>query len=128
MPIPSLLFRVLASSLALAHASPIPPTPTSASSHWSKEEVLGLASVLVAVCGIIVALLIAFPKFRKSLYGPCRSTSLTPMCLIFGCMSDASQDCVMRQQEKSRDRMRKKYEDFVRFQEYVRLSEGRNEP
>ncbi|KAH7084961.1 hypothetical protein BKA63DRAFT_6863 [Paraphoma chrysanthemicola] len=128
MIIAGLRFHVLASSLALAHAVPTPPTPTPASSHWSKEDIFSLGSVLVAICGIIVALLIAFPKFRKWLYGPCRCTSMKRACLILGCVSNASQDCIARRQNFARERMRKKYEEFVRFQTYVELSEGRDEP
>jgi hypothetical protein len=41
------------SSLALAQAAPS-RSYTPASSHWSKEEVLALISVLVAITGIFM--------------------------------------------------------------------------
>ncbi|KAF2035548.1 hypothetical protein EK21DRAFT_84595 [Setomelanomma holmii] len=62
------------SGLALVHAAAIPPTnPTAGPPGWSNEEILALTSVLVAITGIFIALIISLPKLRRWLFSSCKS-------------------------------------------------------
>ncbi|KAH7084960.1 hypothetical protein BKA63DRAFT_498587 [Paraphoma chrysanthemicola] len=92
----------------VTYAAPIPSTtsPNSSSPGWSKEEIITLISVLVAVSGIFTTLLIAVPAFRSWIFQPCTF-------------------CIARQKASPKNQLQQRYEEFMRFQEYMELARRR---
>ncbi|KAH7084959.1 hypothetical protein BKA63DRAFT_498584 [Paraphoma chrysanthemicola] len=82
MTIIPLLTLALTSTLSFAHAAPIPPSQNSfsSSSSWSKQDIITLIGVLVAVLGILLTLLLASPTLRRKLLYPCRCKPRYPKC------------------------------------------------
>ncbi|KAH7094608.1 hypothetical protein FB567DRAFT_585974 [Paraphoma chrysanthemicola] len=102
-----IVFFILISTLT--YAAPISSTlsPNASSPGWSKEEIITLVSVLVAASGIFITLLLAVPTFRRWICQPCTH-------------------CIARQKARSKNQLQQRYEEFVRFQEYMELFGGRN--
>ncbi|KAH7084958.1 hypothetical protein BKA63DRAFT_498576 [Paraphoma chrysanthemicola] len=94
----SIALHLVVSFIVHANAAPIEPpnTPasTTASSWWSRQDILTLVSVIVAIGGIFIVLFISLPKFRTWFSSP-------------------YMNCMARRHESSRRRRQQGYEEWV---------------
>jgi len=107
-----------------------PTTSARAQTRWSRQDIFTLVSVCVAVVGIFIAVLVASPTLREWLYRPFHRKlellsvkyNLSRLILLF------AQDCAIRlrrrrarRQDEARRRLQERYEDYVRFREFLEL-------
>jgi hypothetical protein len=118
---------------------------------WSRQDIFTFISVCVAVFGIVTAVLVAAPKVREWCCKPfeCKLNSNPPTwdAVLMTPLAHPSllchprsmfnfrdrlmfpfQDCAirirrrrMRQQDEARRRLQERYEDYVRFNQFLEL-------
>ncbi|EMD69167.1 hypothetical protein COCSADRAFT_207025 [Bipolaris sorokiniana ND90Pr] len=103
-PIYLFLFHLLTMT-AIVNAAPMTPKNTSG---WSKEAVLTLAGVCVAILGILVGLVIS-PRARRWLCSP------------FTYFSHHRRATERRRHPNTGYQLRDYYEDYIRFLEFMDL-------
>ncbi|KAH7084957.1 hypothetical protein BKA63DRAFT_484965 [Paraphoma chrysanthemicola] len=116
------IFRyvVLAITIAIVQATPYSSSPTLAarlsspdqtapSSKWSKEAIFALVSIPISIFGILISILIASPRARRQLRGSLH-------VLLNPCDNGPQND------------LERKYEEWLRFQEWLEMIEGRTVP
>ncbi|KAH7389559.1 hypothetical protein DE146DRAFT_169122 [Phaeosphaeria sp. MPI-PUGE-AT-0046c] len=126
---------VLCTTIIATHAAPTPSPPTDtigtsnsnpAPSSWSRQDIITLIGVIIAVTGILITLGLASQPLRRFL------------CSSYRCECDASLahfiqmlrplDCVQRKRERARLRLQRKYDEWLAFQEWMEMSNGRHGP
>lgn len=97
---------------------------------WSRQDTITLAGVCVAVLGILIGVLVASPQLREWLCIPFRR-KLNPYLeqqTSLNLTLSSSIDCTiqirrrrMRQEDEARRRLRERYEDYARFNEFLEI-------
>jgi hypothetical protein len=112
---------------AVALAAPLPqshegqPDSNQSSTTWSKEEIFNLVSVFIAISGVLVAIGPAVYRHMRRKRMHCLLFPLAVYCVrshnIAGCNYN-----------DSKKQLHKKYEEWLKFQEWMDLTDGRRSP
>ncbi|KAF2035549.1 hypothetical protein EK21DRAFT_49403, partial [Setomelanomma holmii] len=74
---------------------------------WTKEAIFTLVGIFIAIASVAITLILASSTVRRCLRRPFRFT-------------------VDRGQQEPRHQLRQRYEEWLRFQEYLELTDGRS--
>ncbi|OAK95831.1 hypothetical protein IQ06DRAFT_352099 [Phaeosphaeriaceae sp. SRC1lsM3a] len=107
-------------TIVAVDAGPTPPPPPqsttvdinnrdSTHSTWTREEIITLVGVFVAVIGLLITLALSSPTLRHLLCSPYKYYA-------------------QRKRERARLQLRRRYEEWLAFQEWMEMSNGRHGP
>jgi hypothetical protein len=112
---------LLSTCLLAAHATPLQPGPPNSltNSSWSIEAIIALVGLFVTVVGVLVSL-IAFVvsaklrrRFKRKYYR---------YSLMLLRVANFALGCVTRNHHHSIQQLRQKYDDYLRFQEWLEMT------
>ena len=99
--------------------------------NWSKQDILALIGLFFAVFSLFAAIIVAWPVFKR---WPGRSDECMCSCdsswaeVRLQGNADLFPDRNVRVRRDSKQIMREKYEEWLRFQEWVEVTDGRKYP